>query len=147
MPRIYLIGSLRNKKIPEIGVKIRKLGYDVFDDWFAPGPEADDWWKKYEESRGRTYKEALKGHAARHIFEFDKSHIDASDIGLLIMPAGKSGHLELGYMIGRGKPGYVLMDKPDRWDVMYQFASQIFFDFEEMMKYFKDKKKVLKKPR
>lgn len=144
MPQIYLIGSLRNAKIPEIAVKIRELGYDVFDDWFSPGPEADDWWKKYEESRGRNYQQALKGYAAQHVFDFDKFHIDESDIGLLALPAGKSGHLELGYMIGSKKPGYVLMDRPDRWDVMYQFASGVFFDSEELMKYLNDKDKVLK---
>lgn len=39
------------------------------------------------------------------------------------MPAGKSGHLELGYMIGNGKPCIIYFEKePDRWDVMTQFA-------------------------
>ncbi len=144
MPRIYLIGSLKNAEIPKIAVQIRELGYEVFDDWFAPGPEADDWWKKYEGVRGRTYEEALKGFAARHIFEFDKSHIDRADVGILILPAGKSGHMELGYMIGKGKPGYVLMDRPDRWDIMYQFSPHIFFNFEELAGHLKDLKKVLK---
>ena len=67
------------------------------------------------------------------MFEFDKVHIDRADFGLLILPAGKSGHLELGYMIGCGKPGYILLDKPDRWDVMYQFATGIFFSVEDMI--------------
>jgi hypothetical protein len=41
------------------------------------------------------------------------------------MPAGKSGHLELGYAIGSGKRGFVCFDQePDRWDVMYRFAIQ-----------------------
>ncbi|MDP3999774.1 MAG: hypothetical protein Q8P76_04290 [bacterium] len=144
---IYLIGSLKNKEIPAIGVQLRALGYDAFDDWFAPGPEADDFWKKYEESRGRTYAEALKGHAAKHIYEFDKFHLDRADIGLLIMPAGKSAHMELGYMTGSKKPTFVLMDKPDRWDVMYQFASGIFFSMAEALEYFKDRAKVLKEIR
>lgn len=152
MPRIYIVGSLRdpnnpkkrNPKITKTAGQLRKFGYDVFDDWLAPGPEADDWWKKYEEASGRTYKEALQGHAAKHVFEFDKSHIDESDIGILILPAGRSGHLELGYMIGNGKPGYILMDRPDRWDIMYQFATRIFFSFKEMVEYFKDNKKVRK---
>lgn len=139
---VYVIGSLRNPDIPQLSTKIREeTGFEVFDDWFSPGPEADDFWKKYEEARGRTYEEALQGWAGKHVFEFDKHHIDRSDIGVLIMPAGKSGHLELGYMIGCGKPGYILMDNPDRWDVMVQFAAGVFFDFKDLVAELKKHKK------
>ena len=134
MPKIYLIGSLRDKRIPEIANEIReKTGHEVFDDWFSPGPRADDHWKEYETARGHTYKQALQGYAAKHIFGFDKFHLDRSDIGVLILPSGKSCHLELGYMIGKGKLGYVLMDDPDRYDVMYQFATGIAFSMEELI--------------
>ena len=51
----------------------------------------------------------------------------------MLMPAGKSGHLELGYIIGRGKPGYILFDgEPERYDVMVQFATGIFFNKQEL---------------
>lgn len=130
---IYLIGSLRNENIPVLANKIRELGFEVFDDWFSPGPEADEFWRKYEKIRGSTYKQALNNWAGKHIYEFDKHHIDRSDIGILYMPAGKSGHLELGYMIGQGKKCYVLFDKePERWDIMYQFANAVCFSFDEL---------------
>lgn len=135
MKQIYLIGSLRNKNIPVMGNRLRTLGFEVFDDWFSPGPEADDFWLKYEKKRGRTYAEALKGWAGKHVYEFDKTHIDESDIGILYMPAGKSGHLELGYMIGKGKKCFILFDEePERWDVMYQFADGVFFNIEDLEK-------------
>ena len=131
---IYLIGSLRNPNIPHIANQLRVVGYDVFDDWFAPGPEADDYWQKYETARGHSYKEALEGYAARHIFEFDIHHLQQANIGLLVTPAGKSCHLELGWLIGRGVPGYVLFSgEPERWDVMYRFANGIFFNTEELI--------------
>jgi len=121
--QIYIIGSLRNEYIPHIAKELRKLGFKVFDDWFSPGPEADEFWRKYEKVRGSTYKEALRNAAGKHVFEFDKEHIDESQIGVLIMPAGKSGHLELGYMIGQGKPCFIFFEEePERWDVMHQFA-------------------------
>ena len=135
MKSIYLIGSLRNPQVPVLAEHLRDLGYDVFDDWYAAGPEADDYWQKYETERGHTYAEALQGYAAKHVYNFDLSHLKRCDIGVLLMPAGKSGHLELGYMIGLGKPGYVLFDKvPDRYDVMYQFASGVFMKTEELVK-------------
>ncbi len=130
--KVYLIGSLRNQAVPKLAKKIRKLGFTVFDDWYAAGPEADDKWRDYEKARGRTFQEALKGFAADHVFKFDKKHLDECDIAVLQMPAGKSGHLELGYVIGQGKPGYILTDDPERWDVMYLFASGVFSSFDSL---------------
>jgi hypothetical protein len=131
----YLIGSLRNPQIPVIGNKLREAGYEVFDEWMAAGPEADDCWQEYSDSRGHSYKEALKGYAAQHVFEFDLHHLNRCDAAILVLPAGKSGHLELGYMAGKGKPTYILFDKvPERYDVMYNFATDVFFSVEEMIK-------------
>lgn len=133
MKSIYIIGSLRNPEIPTIGNAIRQLGYDVFDDWNAAGPTADDCRKEYEQSRGNDYRTALTGWAAKHVFEFDLHHLNRCDASVLVLPAGRSGHLELGYIIGRGKTGYVLLDTPDRWDVMYQFAHGVFFSMQEFL--------------
>lgn len=136
---VYIIGSLRNPDIPKLAIKIRKLGFEGFDSWYSPGPEADEFWRKYEKIKGSTYKQALNDWAAKHIYEFDKYHIDRADVGILVMPAGKSGHLELGYMIGSGKKCFVLFDKePDRWDIMYQFAQEnagdVCFSVDELIK-------------
>ena len=98
-----------------------------------PVPEADDFWRNFEKVRGSTYKQALSNYAGKHIYEFDKHHIDRADIGVLIMPAGKSGHMELGYLIGKGKKCFVLFEEePERWDVMYQFAEAICFSYDEL---------------
>ena len=138
MTLIYLIGSLRNPVIPEIGNYFRTEGFEVFDDWFAPGPEADDYWQKYEKGRGRTYQEALKGWAGTHVYEFDRFHLSRADIVVMALPTGKSGHLELGWALGQGKRGYILFDKePERWDVMYQFATGVFFSKEELARVLK----------
>ena len=131
--QIYLIGSLRNEQVPIIGNQLRAKGFNIFDDWHAAGPEADDHWKSYEKERGHTYVEALEGAAAKNVYAFDKRNLDASDAAILILPAGKSGHLELGYMAGKGKRTYVFMDdKEDRWDVMYQFANGIFSQIDRL---------------
>lgn len=130
---VYLIGSLRNPNVPVLAAKLRAEGHIVFDDWYAAGPEADDYWMKYEKEKGHNFEQALKGYAAGHVFEFDKHHLDQSGVAILMMPAGKSGHLEFGYMIGRGKEGYILMDgEPERFDVMYKFATGVFTNEEDL---------------
>jgi|GEM_PF-853335 len=130
---IYLIGSLRNPEVVQFANDLEQQGFEAFADWQSPGPDADDFLRDYSKARGRNYKQTLQSHAARHIFEFDLHHIKRCDAAIMLMPAGKSGHLELGYVRGLGKPGYILFDKePERVDVMYQFATDIFFKKEEL---------------
>lgn len=127
-----MIGSLRNPQIPEIGNRLRAEGFDVFDDWFAAGEIADDRWRDYEKARGHSYIEALDGLAAHHVYDFDHTHLNRATAGVLVLPCGKSGHLELGYLIGQGKPGYILLDNPERWDIMYRFATGVYLDLEDL---------------
>ncbi len=132
---IYVMGSLRQRRPRDVAHQLREAGHEVFDDWHACGHEADDIWRDYEIERGRSHREALAGPFATHAFEFDKKHIEASDIGVLVLPAGKSGHLELGHFIWTpGKHGYILMDgEPERFDLMYKFAHGIFYSVEELL--------------
>ena len=138
--KIYLIGSLRNPEVPVLGNELRAEGYNVFDDWFAAGPEADDYWQQYEQNRGHTYIEALSGLAAGHVFEFDRKHLFEANVGILMLPAGKSGHLELGILIGQNKRTYILLDgEPERFDVMYRFATGVFTDKKDLFNALKEK--------
>lgn len=131
---VYLIGALANRlNIIDLANRIRSLGYDVFDEWVSPGEEADLKFDEYRKRRGLNYAEVLKTYAAKQIFNFDKSHLDRADIVVLVMPAGKSGHLELGYSAGKGKRTAILMDKePERIDIMHQFADEIFMTEEDL---------------
>ena len=132
---IYLIGSLRNKEIPILANYLRVQGLNIFDDWHAAGPEADDYWQYYEQSRGRSYGEALKAPHAVDVFNFDRRHLLMSDAAVLVMPAGKSAHLELGWVAGRGTPTFVYFPdgEPERYDVMYQFADAVVFDLDSLV--------------
>ncbi len=139
MKSIYLIGSLRNPFIPELAKKLKDIGMEPFAQWWGAGPEADDWWKTYNEIMGIPYEVALNDYAARNVFEFDRTHLERTDASLLVLPAGRSGHLEFGYSCGRGKPSFILADEQlgkERWDVMYNFATKVFMTEEEMIDYF-----------
>ncbi len=133
---IYLIGSLRNPRIPEIAGALRKVGRDVFDDWFSSGPETDEKWQQYEKQRGRTFAEALAGYHACNAFNFDLAHLRRCSVAVMVAPAGKSAHLELGWFLGQNKPGYILMDgEPERFDLMYKFATGIFTSVEDLVRF------------
>ena len=133
--QIYLIGSLRNPEIPNIAAQIRTYGINVFDQWYSAGPNADDHLRDHFLAQGMNHKEILQTAAAKNIFEFDKRHIEQSDALVLLMPAGKSGFLELGWGMGKGKKGYILYDKdPERVDVMFQFANGVFYSVDSLVK-------------
>ena len=138
MKSIYMIGSLRNPMIGEYAETLRKLGWDVFSDWWSAGPQADDCWRDHERLKGNDQVTALESWASRHVFEFDKRHLDRCDEAVLILPAGKSCCIELGYMIGKGKAGFIVLDgDPDRYDVMFTFATAVFISFDEFITYMK----------
>jgi hypothetical protein len=134
--KIYLIGSLRNAAIPDIANTLRSAlpGVDVFASWFAAGPRADDHWQEYEQGRGLSYIEALADAAAQNVYHFDKKHLDSCDVAVLVYPAGKSAHLELGYCAGKGKTTYILLDQqPERWDVMTNFADAVHISIDTLI--------------
>jgi nucleoside 2-deoxyribosyltransferase len=140
MKSFYLAGSLRNPRIPEFANQIVAEGYEVFADWFNPGPAADDYHRDYARARGWSYRQFLEGPAAKNIFDFDKYHMSRCDALVLLMPAGKSAHLELGYTLGQGKPGYIVFEEePERYEIMVQFATQIFFSRQEFLDFLKEK--------
>lgn len=132
---IYLIGSLRNPNIPQIANRLREAtGEEIFDDWFAAGPEADDYWRDYEKGKGNGIIDALAGPAARNVFDFDRRHLEQASQVILAMPAGKSAFLELGWSLGKGKRGYILLDSdPERYDVMFQFADGVYDNIERLI--------------
>src|SRR3990167_6581542 len=47
---VYVGGSLKNPRVPEIGNLLRKHGYDAMDEWYTPGEMADDNWQLYEKT-------------------------------------------------------------------------------------------------
>ena len=133
MKSIYLIGSLRNPAIPPLGNRLRTAGYDVYDSWFAAGKIADDSWQEYSNIRGLSLREALQDYSAQQVFNFDKRHLDRCDGAVLALPAGKSGHIELGYM-AKDKPTWVLFNEvPERYDVMYNFATDVCITEDELL--------------
>ena len=136
---VYVIGSLANPEIIPFANRLRKAGLDAFDEWLCGGPEMDLNWQKYEKARGRTFIEALQGHHAKHVFEFDRFHLDRCDVAVMVMPCGKSGWSEMAYTIGRGKPAYVLAtDGIERFDVMIQFCTKIFTNEADLVAVLKE---------
>ena len=65
---------------------------------------------------------------------FDITHLDKSNAGVMIMPAGKSGHFELGRLNGQGKPTFILFEggDPEKWDLMIGEVTGIAYSLTEL---------------
>ena len=131
---IYLIGSLKNPRIPEIAAEIRTWGHDVFEQWHAAGPDADRFWQEHFQKKGYNMRDALQCAFPQTALNFDRTHLDKASVGVLVMPASKSGFAELGRMNGQGKPTFVYMDGPDpeKWDLMLGLFTDIAYDMQEL---------------
>jgi hypothetical protein len=132
---IYIIGSLKHVRVHKVALDLREAGFEVFDDWHATAPDADRFWTAYErDHRGHNLRDALRGKAAQNQFQFDFKHLAACKGAVMVMPAGKSAHLELGFVRGLGKPGFILFDQdPEEFDLMYAFATDVCYGVEELV--------------
>ena len=127
-----MIGSLAGPRVEEVADLLRAAGFDAFDQWRAAGPK--DFWADYAMRRGMPFREALAMDFTETAFNFDMKHLSAADAGVLVMPAGRSAGLELGWLLGRGKRGYILYDgEPERPDLMTKLATDVVFSVEELL--------------
>jgi nucleoside 2-deoxyribosyltransferase len=78
---------------------------------------------------------------SKKAFAEDKKWIDWSDCVLLVLPAGKSAHLEAGYAVGKGKHLIIYQQifPKGEFDVMYGFADLITDDFKTIMTFLQNK--------
>lgn len=58
-------------------------------------------------------------------FEADFAAMDKADTFVLVLPCGKSAHLELGWAIGAGKRTAILLEDPVEPELMYRMADHL----------------------
>lgn len=70
--------------------------------------------------------EFIKTKQATKAFNEDKKYIEWCDLLIMVLPCGKSAHLEAGYAKGIGKKVFMLGSFPSgEFDVMYKFANKL----------------------
>lgn len=135
--RIYVASSWRNSIQPGIVQALRAAGHEVYD--FrnpAPGQKGFAWrdcgGEAATEGPGTgarsipSYLEAIRSDRAAEGFRYDKSAMDWADTCVLVLPCGRSAHLEAGFMAGEGKDTYVLLHE-DKFEpeLMYLLNTSI----------------------
>ena len=143
--RIYVATSWKNVDQPAIVKILREAGHEAYD--FrnpAPGQKGFAWRDcggiAAEDGPGTgaktipSYLEAVESDRAIQGFSFDKAALEWCDTCILVLPCGRSAHLELGYAAGQGKDTYVLLHE-DKFEpeLMYLLNTGIATDLDQII--------------
>jgi hypothetical protein len=125
---IYVASSYRNKYQPEIIQLLRQLGHDVYD--FHTNPYKFKWeeisMNLHKDWEPQFFADKLKNDTkVKNAFQYDYAAVTKADCCLVILPCGKSAHIEAGWFKGRGKKVYILMMEPNEPELMYKFFDEI----------------------
>ena len=136
--KIYVASSWRNPIQEQIVCALRNAGHEVYD--FknpAPGHKGFAWsdidrdwlnWSPVRFIKALTHSIAVGG------FKFDKAALEWCDTCILVLPCGRSAHLELGYAAGQGKDTYVLLnDEKFEPELMYLLNDSCATSIEEII--------------
>lgn len=109
---IYIASSWRNAEQPNTVKMLREMGHVVYD--FRnpkPGERGFSWAaidENWESWSVLEWKDALKHHIAELGYYNDFAAMNRCDVMVLVLPSGRSAHLELGWAVGVGKHTAIL---------------------------------------
>jgi len=121
---IYLASSWRNEYQPHLVATLRAAGHEVYD-FRNPAPDNDGFhWGEvdpdWETWSPDEYRHALQSPRAEKGFNFDMEALNKAEVVVLLLPSGRSSHVEAAYHRGRGLPVIVHMPEPCEPELMYK---------------------------
>lgn len=141
--KIYVASSWRNLLQQYVVYALREAGHDVYD--FrnpAPGDHGFGWRQcaeKHELTDPKLFRDNVLAHpVAQAAFAKDMTALQAAEATVLVLPCGRSAHLELGYATGAGQRTVVLLDDPiTEPELMYLMNSNICTSITEVVELLK----------
>ncbi len=128
MSKIYVATSWRNDYQPGVVQILRDAGHEVYD--FRHPAEDDDgfsWLEidpKWQTWTRKEFMDALYTPAATRGFQLDMDALRWAEVVVLVMPCGRSAHLELGYAVGAEKPTAILLENGEP-ELMYKMVDYL----------------------
>lgn len=136
---IYVASSWRNGMQSAVVHLLRCARFEVYD---FKNPKEDNHgfsWKKIEPDwqnwTVEQYLKALQSPIAEAGFNLDYDAMKAADCCVLVLPCGRSAHLEAGYFVGANKPLHIYLPEPKTEpELMYKMATSITTDTMTLLK-------------
>lgn len=137
--KIYVASSWRNLLQQGVVHTLRAAGHEVYDykqpvkgesgfRWSEIDPE----WKAWAPAQ---FRECLDHPIAIHGFDRDMAALRGADLVVLVLPCGRSAHLEAGWAAGAGKRLAVLQLDPAEPELMYRMADKLLTSWDELLTY------------
>jgi|SRR5262245_12766921 len=138
--RLYVASSWKNEDYYQVLSHLISVGHTVWD-WREPpnGDPGFSWkqsnpdWKPGDKVTTAELRALLDTEAAKRGFANDMRGMIEADTGILLLPCGRSAHVEAGLMRGWSKPVYVLRQYPDEPDLLYRAFTAICGSVEELL--------------
>lgn len=116
---------------------LRASGHEVYD-FRNPEPgdngfqwsEIDPDWRLWTSAQ---FVSALQHPIAVSGFGKDWQAMQWCDACVLVLPCGRSAHLEAGWAIGQGKPTLILLDTESEPELMYNMAAKCVTSLDELV--------------
>lgn len=130
--KIYLASSWANSvAVRGIAAYLEEQGFEV-DAFCRSSDERYSFhWSEFvdteEELQQYDALSFLDDPRVRRAFNEDKRWLDWANTVVMVMPCGRSSHLEAGYAVGQGKRLFIFGEfAKGEFDVMYGFANGLF---------------------
>ncbi len=137
MAKIYVASSWRNTEQPALVKVLRDNGHEVYDFRNPPHGRGGFAWSDIDPDwQGWTaeqYRSALDTPVAKAGFKSDFDGMSWADVCVLLLPCGRSAHLEAGYMAGAGKPVVVLTRDGEEPELMAKLLTSICVSVDDLL--------------
>ena len=138
---VYVASSWRNPLQPAVVAALQSAGIDCYD--FRnprPGEHGFSWkdvgGQPNDETRGPvpkgadlvpvdTYLQMIDHPVAIAGYVNDFEAMSRADAFVLVLPCGRSAHLELGWAVGAGKRTAILLEDPAEPELMYRMVDRL----------------------
>lgn len=133
--RIYVASSWRNTAYDGVVAALLSDSHQVYD--FRnprPGDRGFSWAEidpQWEAWTPEQYRAALDHPIAKRGYASDFAAMKWADTFVLVLPCGRSAHLELGWACGQGKQTIILLDKMEP-ELMAKMADTICTSLDEV---------------
>lgn len=135
--RIYVASSWRNPYQEVVVACLRGDGYEVYD-FKNPKPgdrgfswaEIDPDWMKWTAAQ---YIAALDHPIAESGFNSDFDAMKWADTFVLVLPCGRSAHLELGWAVGQGKQTFLLTRDGQEPELMAKMCDKVCANLTDLL--------------
>mgnify|MGYP001560669829 CR=1 FL=1 len=131
--KIYVASSWRNSDHFSVVEALRREYHDVYDFTHLGGFHWHDIDSKWQEWSMEEFRTSLQTPLAQKGFDRDWEAMQWAEACVLVLPCGRSAHLEAGYFIGAGKPLIILLKEGEESELMYKMANHLCVSMAEVI--------------